>query len=521
VAPTPAPDSPPVAAPAADVPAAGTTPGRSLLVLDDATGAPLPSARAYAASDDQAAWSFDEGHQVPDAATLARAPRTGDEHGLVELGTVPRERTVEERHLVDPAAALGARAWYVVAPGHEWYAVTVDARQDAPQEVRLRRAGSLTVTIRRWTELAEPRAEISSADDLDAAAEDKSDEPPDLSLSDDDWDEAILTPDANGVARVEGLLPGPHEVVVRRGSSGLGYVYGRGRVDIAAGSEAWLTIEPKLDRPPEKVTVTGDLLVPEGWGAWPTTIGLHGAEESNAEFDRSVHARPPPGLVGRTIHFEIGGVPEGRCRLVAEPFAWVADVVVGPGATHLELDMGAPATVTVRVVDDVSGRPIDDAKVLWNRTDVGDILLRFGVLERPVAGGTTVLRVPAGRVDVSAEAPRHAGACEAVDVTAGAQVDVTLRLKRSGILVVKLECDGQPFVARHPELTVTPERDSWFAGLQWSSSSNSVHEFPDVVPGRYEVSVDASEIRGWTCAPEHADVRAGETTTVVLRFTKR
>src|SRR5262249_53335980 len=144
-------------------------------------------------------------------------------------------------------------------------------------------------------------------------------------------------PDRTGTVLVEGLRAGAHDVVVRHDWSlndERDTVYGRGEVTIVAGTQGSLTLDIPPDGPRPTGGVTGTLTIGQGWNVVPRKVLVR---EIESGFQKSGLLRR--GLSGRIATFEIGGVPEGRCDVEVPPLHWHKEVVVGPGATHVEFEV--------------------------------------------------------------------------------------------------------------------------------------------------------------------------------------
>lgn len=450
-------------------------PGDAVLrVVDDATRAPIAGARAYEMHSGRDDPYFDPGHSVPGTRTLAFPPRTSDADGRIALGR-----------------GADAVCVFVVADGHAWSSLKAPYG-GAPTEVRLLAGGSLRLSVPRWKELD------AATVDTDVGRAGKMQLPP---------------PGPNGEVRVEGLLPGHHTITVRRGKwFEDGVEYGHATVEIAAGAEARLTVDADPGDKRAKVAVTGTIVVSEDWGAWANHVSIDGAEQSNAEV--SEYARLEPPASGRTMTFHFDGVPEGKYRLEVDPFQWRKEVVVGPGATKWTLDIGRPAEIVVKVVDDVKGGAVERAELSWYTLLEGQHAWSPEQVERRASDGAFVVHAPAGTVHLDASAPGFVDAKREVEAAAGATADVTLRLAGGATLIVRLQQDGKRFTAASPDIWVSRSMTS-----QSRSSENGEATFDGMEPGKCTVS--ARKLEGWTCDEQEVELSAGETKTVVLEVKEK
>jgi hypothetical protein len=453
----------------------------SLHVVDASSGAALPGARVYTVRRELAGPWFDPGHQVPGKSTIAGKPRTADADGNVRLGR-----------------GSGTVDVYVVADAHAWMAVRASFSAGA-QEVRLPPGGALRLSIPRWT-------------DLDSATV-YAEVPP-------RGHEELPSPDATGGLRVEGVPTGALTIVARRGAWYQdGVVYGRGQVEIVAGAEARLTIDADPGERRASVTVTGTVSVPASWGEWASYVEIEGADSSNAERRDSSDLVAP--AAGRDMSFRFEKVPEGRYRLEIQPFQWRKAVVVGPGETHWDLDVGEPAELVVKVVDDATGAAVSGAEVSWYTRLDDQNGWSPSEARQGASGGTFTARTPAGGVHVDANAPGRVPLGLTVDATAGAKSEVTLRLKGGATVVVRLTQGGKPFTALSPHVWVKADSvDGRSTSLGRACREGEVR-FDGLAPGKHEVSVWESDIDGWTCRPQSVEISAGETKTVTLELEKK
>lgn len=467
---------------------------RCIVVLDADSGEPLPAALAYTSHDevDEMLAAREAEHRIPDAATLARpAVRAGPDGRIV----------------IDQATK--ATLCYVVAPGRSWRAVSVGRGAPHSQEVRLGPGGALRLMVSRWSELVSPTVDLD-ADPPDEVDDDEAGPEADSAIA-----MRLPQPDADGRLLIEGLMPGRHEVVVRRGEwSDEGVEYGRCEFEILAGGTTDVVVESEPGAPRSRVRVTGSIRLRGVWDETPSSVTIDGVDLGVAEFHESVDVRLPSG--GTLVEFAFDRVPEGRHRIVLHPIGWCRTLVVGPGPTHVDLEVEESAEVTVRVRDAVTKGPVPGARTEW-LVDDHDMACNK-VRKRP--DGSHVLHAPSGVLLISAWASGYARADREVTVASGGNAVVEIDLVRSGTVVVRLQSEGKPFQSGDPqvELFSTDDSDSLFT-LSSMQASHGVATFPDVAPGAWIVGIGGGW-KGWTCEPQEVQVTSGREVTITLTMVR-
>ncbi len=448
-----------------------------LRVVDGESGAPLPLARAYAARDDLP--QFRAGYMLPGAATLAVPHLTADATGLINLGAWRNEAE-----------------WFIVAPAHAWKAVRLRRDDQSPQTVSLRPGGAAQIEIAQWDALLSARVSVRSAGGRELSLE---------------------QPNSRGRVRVDGLSVGRHRVTVQRGDwYERTQIYGRGEIDIIAGETTRLTIEATPVERGEVLTLTGTLHVSKDWGMWPTRLRYHGADATNRHVAGVVQLDVP--LEGRTVSFRVEGLAAGRYRFVAEPIQWRAEVDADPASPHVELDAGRPAEVLVTVMTEAGEETPPGGQVLWSTRLPGLTEWSTNFATFDAARGAFLILAPQGTVHVDAHAPGYVPESREI-VTTGGPTSVTIRMRQSGVMIVRLERDDRRFTDEEPMIWLSPgvDPDDRAHGARGTPARRGVARFDGLPPGQYTAWVREGDLESHDVSTATASVAASEEIQVILQ----
>jgi hypothetical protein len=440
----------------------------TLVVVDARDRRPLADVLVYD-DVDSSDWNllFEPGHIVPGPKTRAGQPRRTDRSARLPMGR-----------------GWGAARLYLFAPGYAWKAVSVPFDAGGEVVVELERAGALRLVVAGWRELREPRVwahRVMSSDDF-----------------------RVLQPDDNGELLIDGLLADDYVFTVRRGRPwDEGKVYGTGEVRVRAGETAELKIHAKPDAPLSKVHVTGTLTVPATWKEPPSWMIIEGFGEATAEVHEVVIFSDPP------YTFRTKAIPPGKYSVKVQPHNWIRWVTVSyPRGGHFDFELPHPVTVRVAVVDGAE-RHIPGARVLWLATIPGR---SSGGLKaaRKEPSDRFVFQVAPATVVLQVSAPGHVYHWETLEVDEDR--DVTVRMRKGGIVVVRLRLDGRPFDGAD----VRVELDTGHGcGIE-----NGVARFEALEPGDYDVKLD--DVAGCAAVPpQRVKVEAGRTHEVLFDLNRK
>ncbi len=238
-------------------------------------------------------------------------------------------------------------------PGYAWNRVEVDPFVGGEELVVLQPAGSLCVTV-----VAPQRSPYTMLR---------------LRRCEDDCEDAILN-DCLGErdqVEIESVAIGSYLV-----NGELGYwwdeprVLGSVPVTIAAGVQSFVTLE--LAPPPSfrKVPLTGTVLFPRAWGVDEFILYLRYLDEPLDGGDDHVvlssnDMEQVPGAP-ETFRWDFGSVQPGRYLIGSAQADHEELVEVGDnGRTDVRLVLPAPARVSLRVVDQGTGRDAEPLELTW------------------------------------------------------------------------------------------------------------------------------------------------------------
>jgi hypothetical protein len=214
-------------------------------------------------------------------------------------------------------------------------------------------------------------------------------------------------------------------------------------------------------------------------------------------------------------------VPEGKYLVCVEPFQWRQEVDVNSASAAPAFDLGEPCEVVVSILDDATNSPAKDAEVTWHTLLPGQASWSPATSERRAADGAFVLRAPRGTVHVDAKATGLVPVETTAEAAVGASTQLTIRLKRGATLVVNLEFDGKPYVDGRPFVNVTRTADDGGSTTLGRGAEQGVVTFDGEAPGACTVALREVDFPGWTCEPQDVALKAGETTTVVLKLARK
>ncbi len=460
---------------------------QSVLIIDRDTRRPLPGARALSANT--AFPISDAEFGLPSAKARAGKVLRGDASGLIDLGE-----------------GAGSDRWFIIAPDHAWrFATVAYTGEDEPLVLELGPAGQLELAITRWDELEDPSIAIRSVNNASGPAQ--------LAVT---W--------KDGKTLVDGIPPGNYRVTVRRGDwFSQGQVYGQGTVEIVAEVTARLTIDADPGEIREKMPLRGVVRWTSEWGQQPESIEFEGAEEENSNVDETVRLEEE--TESGDFEFKTPPIPTGSYLVVVRPFQWRKRIEVTPGMAPIELVLGQPATVRVRVLDLASGAPIPDASVSFSCRIEGVNSWSSDDAPYDSANGVHVVRCGPGRLSVEASADGHVDAdygegrgSFGPQVAPGEMREIELRLRRAARLTVAFHLNGKLYSHAAGSIGLSAEE---VEDAPWSSLSTSfeggTETFEDLAPGTYKV--DPPELAGFEKikAPE-VELRPGEDRQVVIEL---
>jgi hypothetical protein len=341
----------------------------------------------------------------------------------------------------------------------------------------------------------------------------------------------VSQPATLGETRLESLEPGDFDVSVEVGDEGqMPLVAGKVAVRLVAGETARATLVLAAVAPPATVPLAGTLFVPAGWDVNELRLSIQPIDLPGASRgdEKRIAIGEMVALPGRPgcYRWSAGDVLPATWRLDLQSAGFFHDEKLGPsGNDHVELKLGEPAKLIVRVVDGTSGRPIE---LQWLQFVSENDGLLFGFAasinleyERdrsvylatvPVGGGTLE---SFGGEQWSLDPERTR-----VDVHSGSQ-QITLQARRTCGLVLALSCNGAN-VAWPSDFAAGCKIDPVGSDghMSWVSFRTGQRRFAVTTPGRYRVTIPA--IPGYAPVdPFEIEVPAGEFVMKTVELTRK
>lgn len=350
-----------------------------------------------------------------------------------------------------------------------------------------------------------------------------------------EWPVADMAPSLDGPTRIEGLLPGGYAVSLERGSDwNKALVFARAEVLVVAGSTARVTLVAAPVVRPQPGPFSGRLRLSPAWGAdridlrfEPLDVpGSSGGDEFRLRLQELAASR------SEWHPFDAGPRLTGRWLVRAHDYAFAQIVDTGPaGRADLEIVIGDPCDVAIRLIDAATGAPIVSAgrhAIAWSCV--------FPETEdwsgRGKANWSTVevcyrCRAPAGEIMVwlDSELTRlyDGVARQRLRVVPGRN-EVRFVLRRLQALELRFEVDGRPpadflerFGAAEIELVsiATGKRRRDYDDIDLDQTL--CYRLPD--PGRWRVEVP--RIPGYRLIePFEVDIAAQQLTVQVVALVR-
>ena len=429
--PVPSPE-PPAPDPVLSIPPAKPAEGES---VDEPLEEPKPLVLAVR--------SKESGQPEPKAsAWLVAAEDFGRDASAIHPGPAtvhgPAHAADGSGRIVLPAGRGDAKV-AVRAPWSAW--VLLDVTYGADEiTVELVPGGTVKLPIENWGELEEARVfsglGIRAAD---AAAENHDEEiVREMGLHEERLDEPVPPPGKDGTILLEGIACGPRTFAVRRGEWWVnGDLYGSASGIVVAGETVEITLPTKPTKAGARAPIEGTVTVAEEWG-FPDRAGdgmpmeIRGQQPTNAPVQVNVDV-----LLGK---FKTEPIPPGRYSVEIDEYGWGAEIDVPQGRARYAWTIPAPATLRLRLVDAVTGRPLREAD-LSARTAGSGARSRGG----PGEDGEFVLRVIPGKWEVSCEADGYQDTSVVLEATGPAEFRRTVAMKPAATITVEILLDGKPW----------------------------------------------------------------------------
>lgn len=377
----------------------------TLVVIDAVAGTPLPSARAYYNTAGMVA-DFD--HAIPNEETLVSKYMLADANGRIMV-----------RVNVWRSAGI-----CVVAEGYAWSNVGILADGSVEQTVGLVPGGSARLKVQEWSELED--AHVSAQ------------------LTERDVVMALPQPDESGTALIKGLLPGDYVFRVHRGNWYQGGVtYGKASGTVSAGTTTNITIPTTSEASRAKVVVSGEVIVPKGWGKKGMWASFKGIDAKNRHLYEIATFAERASYPPCKYSFKTKPLLPGRYAVSIEPYSYNAVVRVATHESNLVFRLPPPSLLRLRVVDP-SGADVEGASVTWYllSKDARGVGGSGKTAKRNPRDGFFEIQAPMGTVQLSVEAEGYSSVRQQVAVQESEERSRTIQLGMSREIRVVVRWSG-------------------------------------------------------------------------------
>jgi hypothetical protein len=253
---------------------------------------------------------------------------------------------------------------------------------------------------------------------------------------------------ADGTLEFEGLVPGDLRVVAEIGDAfRTPLVLGEQRVALIAGERA--QVDLVLEAAPKLLIArgAGTVFVPEAWKSHAVTIQLQLLDPplGDSLVEQNVEAQTVPSVRAGfdAFRWEREGLQAGRYFLATlEPPIGVVVELPPRGRDDLDLEVPPPAELTLHVVDEITGQPVEVDELNWiAKPPEGVLGVEFERARFDAQARVYRIRAPATRIELMAWAWQYQPYDEEIDLRAAAG-EHTMRLKRGCGLTLRL-VDGE------------------------------------------------------------------------------
>jgi hypothetical protein len=318
--------------------------------------------------------------------------------------------------------------FFVGAPDHAWQLVQIEPLSGGETLVALERGANLSVSVRGVDPAAGAALRLRRESRFQPVA--------DVDLR------------ADGTLEFEGLVPCELRVVAEIGDAFRSpLVLGEQRVALIAGGRAEVYIVLEAAPELEIARGAGTVFVPQAWRLHEVTVHLQLLDppigEALVELDVEAGTAQSARAGFDAFHWEREGLQAGRYFLATrKPVIGVVVELPPLGRDDLDLEVPPPAELTVHVVDEISGQPVELDELNWIAKPPEGIL---GLeLERAFWDEQARLyriRAPATEIELMAWAWQYQPYDEVLDLR-GTPSEHTVRLKRGCGLTLRL-VDGE------------------------------------------------------------------------------
>jgi hypothetical protein len=316
--------------------------------------------------------------------------------------------------------------------------------------------------------------------------------------------------------RFDGLPPGKYLVRAEVGEVFRDpLVLAGAPVALEAGATASVTLVlGERPRSGEPVPLAGTLYLPEAWGPSKLSLSIEPLNRPQAKKEDRlrVHLQDMEPVQGQPglYRWDAGSVVPGTYQAQLNDFQYQMVIEVGAaGRRDVEIRIGEPALVAVRVVDAETGSNVDAGEVLWNcRRPEGIHGGGMNSVPRDAATDSYRFRAPVGPISVDVHPTGYLYAHQTLDVVPGENALTLEVTKGCGLIITVREGDlALPWDLVDKALKIR-EVDGK-GGMRGWQKRGQAKTFNLSRPGTYELKV--AKLDGYApVAPVTVEVRKGE-----------
>ncbi len=469
-----------------------------LRVVDDETGEPLPDARVSRVLPGEGGMSY---HESP----LPRGTKAGE-------------------FLYRHRGEFGVVHFTVAAPGH----VPMDGPTDLAVEIRPPSPFTHTIRMHRAGEVRVTLKGLLPATPLASITLNRGKTTPEIR-----WSGHSMRVE-EGTAHMDGLPPGDYSLKIDPGERYEATPDRKFQVRAGETAEVEVLLVPRDPGTEAAAGVRGTVTFHAGWGAMSSEIRFRilGAGRTGINAKAALRGSAP----GAKIPWSLGKLPPGRYRVEVDP-QWYALVEVPEGGGAFDFPIPEPAVVTVRVVAEESGEPLDGMRLWWyyRAGEGGGGLPYTADNGKPGArAGEFRLVVPPGSVEIVAKGPGRVESTlkeEGSDFWGfnptfgpGEKAERVLRLPRAGAVRLLLRCGGRLLDRSTVDVKIrtvygTPGNGgSVTRGMEGRTGTLSCEGLP---PGKHTIRILDPDGRYEPVPDREIVVRAGETLELTQELVER
>ena len=388
----------------------------------------------------------------------------------------------------------GKLRFLVGAPGYAWQLVDMDRFSGGERLVALARGADLSISVRGVDPAARALLRLRAEGVFSPVVE--------------------LALERDSAFELRGLPPGEYRAVAEIGEH-FRSPLALGEVRAALTAGALTRVDLVLEAAPALATARGGglVLIAEAWRVSSANISLNlldtplGGGEDTLFFRADAAPSPRDGF--EAFRWSREGLQVGRYELALHepPYSVVVELPLG-GSDQLDLEVPPPAELSVHVVDDLTGQPVETEELHWNpRRPEGVTGGGLETARRHPRGPGYLIRAPAAEIELMLWAMEYQPYSATIDLSSGLR-EHTIRLQRGCGLVLRL-ADGETPVAFPEGWDGQPKALGGAGHTTLISFGDFERKFTLSEPGTYAIELPA--IPGYLQPPvQQLEIVAGQ-----------